>query len=93
MSLNKNEVNEIVNSFSNQLNRNNQEPERTATIPLKEYDNYKLIQEEFEKMCDKFNEVEKISRNALNSINFKEFNFNSTMEKEMYKIYCIMVGG
>lgn len=90
MSLNKNEVNEIVNSFLKQLNRNNGEPERTAIIPLKEYDNYKLIQKEFEKMCDKFNEVEKISENAINS---KDFDFNSTIGKEMYKIYCIMVKG
>lgn len=90
MSLNKNEVNEIVNSFLKQLSKDNQEQERTATIPLKEYDNYKLIQEEFEKMCDKFNEIEKISRNVINS---KDFDFNSTIGKEMYKIYCIMVGG
>lgn len=84
MDLSKNQFQEVMNNFANQMNKSQ---ERTAIIPLKEYDNYKSIQKEFEKMCDKFNEIEKISRNAI-----KEFNFNSPIEKEMYKIYCIIVG-
>lgn len=87
MDLSKNQFQEVMNNFANQMKK---PQDRTAIIPLKEYDNYKLIQKEFEKMCDKFNEVEEISRNIIDR---EDFDFNSTMGKEMYKIYCIMVKG